>query len=175
VKQSFTLFFLFLIGYSFVGYFVQLDVMLLIHKQQMLEAAEAKVNREVIVIPLAEFKKQSGEAELNEEKEFRYKGELYDISEIIQKGNLIYIYCFNDQQEERLLTELDSNYNKDMSGSQNNKENNWMKDFLKDYFCVTQLTTLLTNESTVQFSDLNSILPQFIRVINCPPPKTSLS
>ncbi len=39
-------------------------------------------------------------------KEFYLKGQLYDVARIVSEGGSRYLYCFNDKNEEQLLTDL---------------------------------------------------------------------
>ncbi len=38
------------------------------------------------------------------QKEFKYKGEMYDVVKMVQNGNSTYLYCFNDKKEEAFVS-----------------------------------------------------------------------
>ncbi len=174
MKKVISIVIILLIGYGFVGYYVHLNVLLYTHKQKVYLDVDLKESEEVelITITKQQLAQGTGEFQLLDEKEFSYKGHLYDIVKILEHADYVGFYAIKDEKEQKLLTELDNNYNGDTTKSQDSKNLSFAKFFLKDYFFLSYLSINSQAPSTLfQFCDLSLYYPQFTTTVIAPPPK----
>lgn len=104
-------------------------------------------------------------------KEFRLKGNMYDIvrSET-ENGNYVY-KCINDTQETELFAELDSLVEKRMNGDADDLQKELTKDFIKIYF-VSECDNLFPSNEGNSFIFHFSFF-HFSFSIPSPPPRVS--
>lgn len=69
-------------------------------------------------------------------KEFRYKGEMYDIVSQETKEDMILYYCIHDFKESKLFADLDEHVQKHITDNpkQRKKAESLLKKITKDYF-----------------------------------------
>lgn len=72
-------------------------------------------HKDIVLLSLG--KEESKQLFWEDENEFRYKGEMYDVIEKKDKGNLVLIRCIPDKKETRLLNEYQKNNKRNTSNS----------------------------------------------------------
>ena len=112
----------------------------------------------------------------NNNKEFRYNGNMYDVVKVSKKENgNVHIYCINDKKETELLTELEkqTQNNSSRSTSENQRQNQFSP-FSNFYLPAGTNTDFVPEESTILAPDFQSSFISFIEDIPSPPPKPEL-
>jgi hypothetical protein len=86
------------------------------------------------------------------DKEFRYKGEMYDIVRQKTKEDMILYYCIHDFKENKLFVNLHEHIQKHIADNpkQRKKAENMLKKLTKDYFSHV----LTINNSPISPQDL---------------------
>jgi len=109
----------------------------------------------------------------NDDKEFRYNGNMYDVVKISKKENgNIHIYCLNDKKETALLTELEKQTQNNSSRSTSeNQGQNQFGPFVNFYLPANTNTDFVPEASTILAPNFQSLFISFIGDIPSPPPK----
>lgn len=174
MKKIISIVIILLIGYDFVGYYVHLNILLYTHKQKIYFDSDFNESEKVefITISKRQINKRTEDFKQLGEKEISYKGHLYDIVKVLEYADYITFHAIKDEKEQKILTELDSNYNSDTTKSQESNDLSFAKFFLKDYFFLTSLSINSQAPSiSFQFCDLTLYYPQFMATVIAPPPK----
>ena len=176
MKKIFSLFFLFLFLYNIIGYYFLFGILLKANKNEVGRSiANDKDQKcmETIVIKKG-ADKLSKDFEFIDKKEFRYKGNLYDIVKKDTKGDSIYFYCINDKKEKHLLANRNNHIknHSEMEGPLPGKENKTVKiELVKDYFFNLFATNNYRKKESILYSQSDSFYTSFIKDITSPPPK----
>jgi hypothetical protein len=108
-----------------------------------------------------------------ENKEFIYKGKLYDLASTRISGDTIIYYCINDKQEEELFANLDDHMQRNISSDipLNKKINNLIEKLIKEYIKNDYSLNIFNNGKEIFFyySGVNFNLVYL--KITTPPPK----
>jgi len=101
---------------AWVGYFLVFHVQLSTIKSEMKAFLQnGKNHSDAIQISLT--KEQCSQLEWEDETEFKYKGEIYDVIEKKMIGNGVVLNCIADSKETELLQEFQRNTNRNRSNS----------------------------------------------------------
>lgn len=128
---------------------------------------------EKIIIPNSEISSASSSFRYINDKEFMYKGMLYDITKKESTGNNTIFYCINDEDEGHLLDELKKHMdrNTDQDNSSNEKSTVFSKNIIKDALPEKYNTIHISvSETLTSFEYTSHLTQQYIPVIS-PPPK----
>jgi hypothetical protein len=102
-------------------------------------------------------------------KEFEYRGELYDVSNLVNKKEASYIYCFKDAREKQLLSVYEQKKN-------NNRQSEKYLTKIQYTACILpqnlKETLPVVEHTTYLFQ--NEILVSPFADIHSPPPKSLL-
>lgn len=110
-------------------------------KHQVKEAVKARLLAGMDASELTELKFSRGDAEVmlkwEEEREFEYRGQMYDVVDVAIEGDSIRYLCYRDQAESRLKQELKrliaSPLKKDPATADNTQR---LATFFQSLFCV---------------------------------------
>lgn len=101
---------------TWLGYHLVFRVQLLSIKSEMKAFLRSQENHKD-VIELSFTHEESKKLEWEDEAEFSYKGEMYDVIEKQTKGNRILLRCIADTKETALLQEYQKNNNRNSSNT----------------------------------------------------------
>lgn len=107
-------------------------------------------------------------------KEFYYKGELYDIVKTEEKTESITYYCINDKQEEQLFEHLEEHVNNYISDNHLSNKNGSKKnhpDSIKLYLSNVLSPTLEITDNTAIFNTYPLFYTSACVEISSPPPE----
>ena len=118
----------------------------------------------LVVVPI------SNESEIcwvEQDKEFRYQGEMYDVVKTEIQGRSRYYYCINDHKEKQLIANYLKTHN---SRKESDKK---IKNSVNDRYFPQDVSSGSAVYSTdIQFTTLDISLLSNIPAIPYPPPKT---
>jgi hypothetical protein len=115
VRKLTSILLLICLGLTILGYHLVFNFQLAAVKSEMKEFLKTqRNNKDVVQIILSEENKQ---VYWEEENEFRFKGEMYDVVEKKQQGNQVIIRCIPDKKETALLNEYQKNNKRNSSNS----------------------------------------------------------
>lgn len=128
---------------------------------------------EIISFHLSELTKTNSPVEFIKKKEFRYKGELYDIYKEIIKDDSIHYYCINDTKE-NILENAFAMFVE--SKTQDNSKNTPIHNILVNIFKIAIIPAEYNNsyyQSSFKFiTHIDYLHPQYSVEIPTPPPKS---
>lgn len=134
-QRLFASVFLSLFVYNIVGYYAVFLMVQYSHHQEVKRALKGPRHGalEVIEISKKDMDNHPHFTRVNE-REFLYKGSMYDIVRTVESGDSVYFYCMNDKKETRMFAEL-----KKHAGSHDQAPTGTTKHVVKklaqDYFC----------------------------------------
>jgi len=104
---------------------------------------------------------------IEQNKEFRLNGEMYDVVRIIKKYDRISYYCINDSREEKLIANFKKAHNTKKETDKKNKTT-----FHLQYFPQKIVSTLFDSATEFRYPILTSMYNSNIIDIQSPPPKS---
>jgi hypothetical protein len=155
----FTLFYITLLGYHFVFSF-QLELA----KAEMRNFLQGrKSHKDVVQLSLS--KEESDDLFWENDHEFRYKGEMYDVIEKKANGNKVLIRCVSDKKETGLLNEYQRN-------NKRNSSNSKVVQLITAHFVIPAEHCLKLPERVLDnyFKDYSSSLQNIAPTVILPPP-----
>lgn len=122
-----------------------------------------KAQKDVVLICLD--KEESAKLYWEDENEFRYKGEMYDVIEKKTEGNKVLIRCVSDEKETALLNEYQKN-------NKRNASNSSIVQLVTTAFVLPADDTLRIPERIVDnyFKDYSFHLQNTVSTVLLPPP-----
>lgn len=107
-------------------------------------------------------------------KEFRFKGEMYDVVKIESRGNQILYFCIHDFKESKLFAEIDHHIHNHIANNPNHrKRTNYLnKKVITDYISQTLLANSYSfNSKNLPFKKYINLYHSISMEIPYPPPK----
>ena len=156
--------------YSIVGIFINFSLEHRSIKKEIKRLLIHKLPDEELSLIMIS-KANSGELRwMKKDKEFRYKGNMYDVVRSEQKGDTTYYRCFNDTRETRLFAHLDKLV-KDQTGT--SRINNIQKVSFQNYIFTSLKIKKYQQEKKLKYFD--KIIPYKSIELDTltPPPKSS--
>ncbi|MGB3947378.1 MAG: hypothetical protein WBM13_05320 [Bacteroidia bacterium] len=173
-KKAFSFVLLAIFLFNIVGYFIAFKIVQ--HKVRSEVKTAIKQTLTANQLTVIEIYK-TGQNQLiwkEKNKEFYYKGELYDIVKTEEKTESIIYYCINDKQEEQLFEHLEEHVNNYMSENHFSKKSSSKKnhfDSIKLYLSNVVALTLATITDTTTFNTYSLLYTSSFIEISTPPPK----
>lgn len=172
MKKAFSILFLFIFAFNIIGFYLLLKV----EQKQIKKEIKNKIkksipNNQLTVIQMNPD--NENEFDWMHEKEFRYKGMMFDIVRKVVSGEKqITFYCINDEAETRLFANLDNLVQK--SNEKNNKSGHGSK-FLSKLFTMIylipgNLSIILLEKNNRFFNKGIDFYKSPFLEINLPPP-----
>ncbi|MCX6278844.1 MAG: hypothetical protein NT004_12220 [Bacteroidetes bacterium] len=162
MKRGLTYALLFCFLLTTVGYFPLLELNKLLVKNEIRELMLAN-HSQLLVIRIAHPEKDPDFRRIDQ-REFRYKGKMYDIATETKYDNATVFLCLNDKKEENLFNGL-------KKVSQNKLNIQWWENIIK---IVYPFTSLLKNGSATEmlfFPRYSTALSSIHIPVNTPPPE----
>jgi hypothetical protein len=120
-----------------------------------------------VKISLADHKKLTW---MEDGKEFRYDGNMYDVVKIKRSSGITCYYCFNDEKESKLFANLDKMVK---AQTDNSPSRTTQKKQTITYFAPSSMFTQLLAETPVLFFEFSSRYKSVTTNILSPPPRIS--
>lgn len=176
-RRCFALIFLFSFLFNYFGVFTFFKVQQLVIRREIKRQIKAGVPDEELHI-LSFSASEADRLEWEEEgREFRWKGQMYDVVRKEIAGNTVHYYCINDSEETELFLALDDmvrKYIDDDTGPVSSTTRKVTKAVKSLKFSTTEASHLALNVvSQVAFESFDSTFPSspFIE-LSGPPPKS---
>ncbi|MFI5144299.1 MAG: hypothetical protein ACHQJ4_01770 [Ignavibacteria bacterium] len=176
MKKFISIFLLNLMFYNILGYYFAYRFMIQDVKEEMkfLISENRESNHETLIkLPYSSGKITDTNFVYQDESEFIYKGDLYDIARSEIQGDYIYFYCINDTKEEAISTQLNRQIQENLAFSQfpSKKSEGSEKEFIKEYLPYKMISLILP-----PISEINFFFPQEKTLtlkldIDTPPPE----
>jgi endonuclease III-like uncharacterized protein len=160
--------------YNSIGYFLIFKCLQSSIQKEITESIQSPASNKLFKV-LSFHKKDLKKINwVEDEKEMRYNGELYDIAKITETADSIIYYCINDEDEDQLYSQLDDHLTNHVILTTTHSSKKITAESIKLYF---------SNEHHFSF-DLYSIsflphisicttyLPVYMEM-NAPPPKVT--
>jgi hypothetical protein len=152
--------------YNVSGYYIWFKLEQYNIKSEIRNNSEIKALT-LIIIPL---NGKSGLVWTEDNKEFIYHGEMYDVVKVKTGNNSKYYYCINDKKEKQLLTDF---IKKD--SSQKKSENIIQKVTVNKYQTKPFALIVYNQPITINYCILFNNYTSNISDIHSPPPKSAIS
>lgn len=161
-------------SFNIVGYFIAFKVV----QHQIKREIKSTIKLGLKASELTAI--QINKKDLNElvweekNKEFHYKGELYDIVKTEENSQYIIYYCINDKQEEQLFENLEEHMNNYISDNHLSKKNSSKKaqpDSIKLYLSNRLSATIAITNNTAFFNTYPLLYTSACVDISSPPPE----
>lgn len=174
MKKTLSILFLFIFTYNLIGYYTVFKVL----QYQVRDGVKQRIKQSVpdneFVLISVSIADNNSLIWTKPNKEFRYKGEMYDIVKQETKEDVILYYCIHDFKESKLFANLDEHIQRHIADNpkQRKEAENILKRLAKDYFfqvfTINRLSELLQNiEYKIYLQTYNSICLEIL----IPPPK----
>lgn len=156
--------------YNQAGYLIAFKL----RQQEIRSEMKSRIKRNVPEQELTAIRIEAGnESALDwekEDKEFEYKGNLFDVvrKESV-KGATIY-YCINDAQEEKLFDDLDEHVRRHMNDTPVNEKQQLKA--MKDYFAEELYTSPVTTCSFIKYPITHEAADTRFAPPSSPPPES---
>jgi hypothetical protein len=173
-----------LIFFNQLGYWLAFEAMHTQIKREVRSQLEYKNELESITIPtywLSENPKSNNQDSKTEsfvwvkpQKEFRYKGNLYDVSSSYQKSDSTHFLVYNDKDEKRLYQTFAFQLKENQNPFHQNKPAYPLKNFIKEALILSETKLPQRYDSNfisiVPKSNWRFSIKEFIFAPNSPPP-----
>jgi len=172
MKKILSIFLIFVFFYSIMGFYLNFEIV----KLRIKEEVKERIIKTLPDNELSMIKISSGDKEkikwLEEGKEFRYNGNMYDVVRIKKGIDATYYYCFNDKKEYKLLAHLDKLVKEqtDNSQSRTNQKKQEITYFFQKTLSIPRLV-----EIPVLYFALPSRYQSIVTDVLSPPPRISLT
>ncbi len=174
MKKVLSILFLFIFLYNLTGYYAVFKALQYQVRNEVKQRIKQSVPDDELVLITVSIADNKSLTWTKPNKEFRYKGEMYDIVSQETKEDMILYYCIHDFKESKLFANLDEHIQRHIADNpkQRKKAENLLKKITKDYF----IRVLIINHSPKALPNLkyknylqayNSI---FLDILT-PPPK----
>lgn len=169
MKKILPLLLLFAFFYYFIGYHFHFQIEQIRIKEEIKE----KIINDLPETELTVLKISSVDARkirwMEDGKEFRYEGTMFDVVKSKQVSGITYYYCFCDIKESRLMSTLEKLVKEQTDQSQ---PKTIQKKLRINYFVCDHLDATRRNGSTVHYRDYTSGYRVIFTDVLSPPPKT---
>jgi len=176
MRKFISIFLLSLMFYNILGYYFAYRFMIQDVKDEMkyLISENAESGHETLIkLPYRNGQVSDTNFVFQDENEFIYKGDLYDIARSEIQGDYIYFYCINDIKEEEISKQLNRQIQENLAFSQfpSKKSGTTEKEFIKEYLPYRMISLILP-----PISEINFFFPQEKTLslkldIDTPPPE----
>lgn len=136
MKKVLSILFLLIFLYNLTGYYVVFRALQYQVRREVKHRIKQNVSDdELVLIPIS-IADNNSLTWTKPNKEFRYKGEMYDIVRQETKKDMILYYCIHDFKESKLFSDLDEYVQRHIADNpkQRKKAENLLKKVTKDYF-----------------------------------------
>lgn len=163
--------------FNIVGYDVVFRVTQYQIKKEVKRKLKAGVDKQklhTIVVPKSWLSQDNKDFKTIHEREFEYKGVMYDVVTKTEKGDLVYFKCISDKEETKLFAQLDEHIKNHVSAfpQTKNKNQKLYKKIAKDYFAPNikqyQITFVFIQKA---YSPFKVPLTNMFSEVTCPPPR----
>ncbi|MEP7129296.1 MAG: hypothetical protein ABI729_10525 [Chitinophagales bacterium] len=147
-----------------LGFYFLFENKMLIAKSDAEEIMYAPAHKNELVTIIIS-KNSAGQLSWNDDHEFLYKSEMYDVVSVEENGNLIIYTCYHDENEARAISELVDHVknNKDPFSSRNaSKKNRWETD---KYFTMQMLMDVHQQKVISSCEEYSQLPPDLIHCI----------
>lgn len=172
MKKTFSIFLITAFIFNAAGYLL----IFLVLQSSLKDRAEEKLVSDnhvksavVLAFSKADFEEGIKEFKMMDEREFSFRGKMYDIIKTVNKNDSLYFYCIADTDEDDLNLAFSRNGNGD-DGNKNAANKNLLKNILQDGL-LTKENFRPLNFSPMLFLGENTLqVTSSIREIPTPPP-----
>jgi predicted transcriptional regulator len=168
MRKYISIIILFIFLFNIGGYYLWFSV-LQYHTQKEIEKEIEEGSKDehitLIIVPVAD---EQGICWIKPNKEFRYKGELYDIVKIQHQHQKKYYYCLNDSKEKQLIADFNKTHN-----TKKESEKKLKRSF--NYSFYLQRFSITKNVYPIDFAFAATTIlykPNTIDILS-PPPKST--
>lgn len=162
----FLFFFIFDVSIYLIYFLISLNEIKCEGEERVLKSKENKENVEVIILDKNLF---NTAVDFIKHNEISYKGDMYDVVNIEEYDNDIYIYCIKDEKETKFL----NNYEKLISNTKNKGKTTRLTFISFFYLGIVNITSDNSNINNFIISSLitkDKLINNYITPIS-PPPK----
>ena len=171
MKKIFLFTFLIIFLFNFAGYFIVFKVEQYQIKSEIEAKITAGIETEALTIITIEKSDFQSVEWVEGNKEFRYKGGLYDVVKNTETRKTITYYCISDLKEESLFSDLDEHIHVNVANNSQKSSKKLNNHVIKLYFLNTR--PILIPQELAYFPLFSSrvISASAILEINTPPPQ----
>lgn len=167
MRTASSIFFLLVLMVNLFGFYFAFTIQQSEIQNEMVCKLQAK-HHQILSLSKAEFEKIVW---LDDEKEMRFNGKLYDVSRIETSNNTVKLFVEEDEMETKLVDDFVS-----MFSSQADKTTNsspikiLLQHFMQEFTCTTSITIFHPSFSFVALIEKNFLFNSFITIGQSPPP-----
>ena len=178
MKKTFSIFLILSFLFNAAGYLLIYSVL----QSHLKEIAEEKISaskleNRVTILAFSKSDINDGRSQLKfiDEKEFSYKGKMYDIITEKIVNDSIYFECFSDIDEDELNLAFNKNFDGDENGDKNSSTQNLQKNILQDGVLSNDSILILQSKKISYYTNNSISTPSNIYEAATPPPVSLFS
>ena len=152
--------------YNIGGYYLWFSILQTNIQNEIEEEIEAGSKNEDLALIIVPADNDQGICWIKPNKEFRYKGEMYDVVKIKNLPGKRYYYCLNDKKEKQLIAGFDKTHNTKKESEKRFKQN---FSFYFEQFTIPKKVYPIE----LTFSNIGNLYTSNIISTLFPPPKSA--
>lgn len=136
-------------------------------------AEKGLFTNELALIKMPVNKPNTDGFRLIDKREFKYKGEFYDVVKKKIVNDTIFYYCLNDKKETSLFDNLDKHIktHNDLNSPHQRKNQNLVKSMIKDYIPQIKQSNSYTQNTIVNYLIFSERVADLSTEVPTPPPQ----
>ncbi|NVN93848.1 MAG: hypothetical protein HXX18_01055 [Bacteroidetes bacterium] len=168
MKKYFSILLLNIILFHLGGYYIWYSVLQYAsHREIKQEIRRGLKDKDLVLIEISDNNKSSVNWKEND-KEFAFNGEMYDVVSIKKLKNKVQYYCINDHREEKLIAEFKKNHN-----SEKQTDKKIRTEFNVQFFAQLFVIENYKYATKIRYPNLIFLYKSNNLDIHSPPPKSA--
>lgn len=158
MKKLAVLFLLFVFLFNTVGYFIAFKAVQYSVKREIKTEIKQGLNTTELTMIIVNKNDLSAIEWLENGREMRYRGELFDVVRYTENSNTVTYYCINDKQEEFLFAHLDEHINRYIAADKpikNNAAKKLVDHVVKLYFSSEDYQPFYHTPTSIMYSSID--------------------
>lgn len=173
MKKLITYFILLVFLYEFIGHYPVFLYMQNQVRNEIKQKIKSSIPREELIIFSFDTVEYGNLDWVKENKEFRYKGGLFDVvRKTFNDKGIVVLHTINDKQEKELFTQLEEQTKKNTENSTPGKQGTKLLELFSNLYMPLNKITIVPQIITLFFPSYQFSIISFIEEIPSPPPKT---
>jgi hypothetical protein len=152
--------------YNIGGYYLWFSILQSNIQNEIEEEIEAGSKSEDLTLIIVTAEKDQEICWIKPNREFRYKGEMYDVVKIKNLPGKRYYYCFNDKKEKQLIAGFNKTHN-----AKKESEKRLKRNFNYSFYLHPTIATKNEYPIELTFSTILNFYTSNTIDIHSPPPK----
>jgi len=172
MKKIISIVLVFVFFYSIMGFYLNFEIAQYRIKEEIKEKIINNLPEKELTLVKISSSDNNKITWMEDGKEFRYDGNMFDVVRIRTKSDTTYYYCFSDEKESKLFVNLDKLVKEQTDNSQS--RTNQKKQDITYFFHETFFTHCLTETPNLYFNYTSRYKSIDTKVLS-PPPRITIA